>query len=39
MMEYVITRLRELMENEEKSCSYVPELTTPMFGMWGGTEG
>lgn len=39
MMEYVITRLRELMENEGKSCSFDPELTTPMFGMWGGTEG
>lgn len=39
MMEDVISRLWEFMENEGKSCSFDPELTTPMFGMWGRNRG
>lgn len=35
----VINRLQEFIESEGKSCSYDPELVTPLYvyRMWGGT--
>ena len=34
----IVDRLRECVESEGKSCSFVPELITPeyVYRMWGG---
>lgn len=41
MMEDVITRLREFMKDEARSCSMDFGCVTPEYvhRMWGGTEG
>lgn len=38
MMEDVVSRLRDFVENEGKSCLFDPELITPLYvyRMWGG---
>ena len=35
----VINRLQEFIENEGKTCSFDPELITPLYvyRMWGGS--
>lgn len=37
----IVSRLREFMECEGRSCTFDPELITPeyVYRMWGGREG